>query len=150
MREGWLIPDQTPAKFVAGIMSVEQLPRKNGIHMARKASPPPFRDRVKDFRRVDASELVPNPKNWRIHNDAQRAAYRGLVAELGFAGAELVRELPDGRLMLIDGHMRAEEHGGEALPVLVTDLTEEEADVLLASFDPLAAMAGANQQKLDE
>jgi hypothetical protein len=117
--------------------------------MPRKTDPQPFRDRIKDFRRVDASELVPNPKNWRIHTDAQRAAYRGLVAELGFAGAELVRELPDGRLMLIDGHMRAEEHGNEALPVLVTDLTEDEADVLLASFDPLAAMAGANQEKLD-
>jgi hypothetical protein len=77
--------------------------------MPRKTSPPPFRDRIKDFRRVDASALVPNPKNWRIHTDAQRAAYRSLVAELGFAGAELVRELPDGRLMLIDGHMRAEE-----------------------------------------
>ena len=118
--------------------------------MAKKFDPPPFRDRIKKFRRVQASDLVPNPKNWRIHTDAQRAAYRGLVAELGFAGAELVRELPDGRLMLIDGHMRAEEHGGEPLPVLVTDLTEDEADVLLASFDPLAAMAGANQQKLDE
>ena len=39
----------------------------------------PFHDRIKDFRRVDASDLVPNPKNWRTHNDRQRAAYRGLV-----------------------------------------------------------------------
>lgn len=25
-----------------------------------------IRDRVKDFRRVPASELRPNPKNWRV------------------------------------------------------------------------------------
>jgi ABC-type molybdenum transport system ATPase subunit/photorepair protein PhrA len=118
--------------------------------MPRKKPPALFRDRIKDFRRVPASELLSNPKNWRIHSDAQRNAYRALVAELGFAGAELVRELTDGRLMLIDGHMRKEEHEKQLLPVLVTDLTEEEAGVLIASFDPLAAMAGANQEKLDD
>jgi hypothetical protein len=27
-----------------------------------------IKDRIKDFRRVKASELKPNPKNWRKHS----------------------------------------------------------------------------------
>ncbi len=106
---------------------------------------PAIRDRVVDFRRVPASELVPNPKNWRLHNDAQRRYLHDTLDRVGFAGAELVRRLPDGRLMLIDGHLRAEELGDTPLPVLVTDLTAEEADALLATFDPLARLAGTDQ-----
>lgn len=47
---------------------------------------PAIRDRVVDFRRVPASELLPNPKNWRIHHDAQRAAFRSVVVPDGTSG----------------------------------------------------------------
>src|SRR5438445_1957583 len=67
-----------------------------------------IRDRILGFRRVRASLLRPNPKNWRRHPKAQADALRGLLAEVGYADALLVRELPDGRLMIIDGHLRAE------------------------------------------
>jgi hypothetical protein len=67
------------------------------------------------------------------------------MSSIGFAGAELVRQLPDGRLMLIDGHMRQEELGDAPVPVLVTDLSEQEADALLATFDPLGRLAGTDQ-----
>lgn len=103
-----------------------------------------IKDRVVDFRRVPASALLPNPKNWRVHNDAQRRIFREMLDRIGFAGAELTRELPDGRLMLIDGHMRQEELGDTPLPVLVTDLSEQEADALLATFDPLGRLAGTD------
>jgi hypothetical protein len=36
------------------------------------------------------------------------------------------------------------------VPVLVLDVTEAEADKILATLDPLAAMAEANAEKLDE
>jgi hypothetical protein len=108
-----------------------------------------IRDRVRDFRRVPASSLCPSKFNWRTHPDAQRQALRGLLAEVGFAGAELARELPDGSLELIDGHLRADEMGDRPVPVLVTDLSEAEAKKLLATYDPLGAMAGADADKLD-
>ena len=111
----------------------------------RNATMRSIRDRVTDFRRVPASQLVPNPRNWRLHNDAQRRLFRDMLDTIGFAGAELVRALPDGRLMLIDGHMRQEELGDTPLPVLVTDLTEQEADALLATFDPLGRLAGTDE-----
>src|SRR5271169_1897809 len=86
-----------------------------------------IRDRVKEFRRVRAGELVRNPKNWRRHPKSQVAALRGLLSEIGYAAALLVRELPDGRLMIIDGHMRAATTPEQVVPVLVLDVTEEEA-----------------------
>lgn len=108
-----------------------------------------IRDRIKELRRVPANELLPNPKNWRTHPAKQLDALRGVLAEIGFAGAELARELPDGSLMLIDGHARAEVAGSAVVPVLVLDVDEAEADKILATFDPLGAMAGADTQKLD-
>src|SRR2546426_5451099 len=100
------------------------------------------RDRVLDFRRVRASELVPSPLNWREHPPAQREALRGILEEIGFAGAILARKTPAGLLEVIDGHLRVEELGDQEVPVLVLDVNEEEAKTLLATLDPLAAMAG--------
>jgi hypothetical protein len=105
-------------------------------------------DRIRELRRVWASELVPNPKNWRRHPKEQAAALKGLLAEVGYADALLARELPDGRLMLIDGHLRAETTKRAMVQILVLDVTEAEADKLLLTLDPLVAMAQADQEQV--
>ena len=109
-----------------------------------------IRNRVRSLRMVPASDLKPNPKNWRTHPTAQKDALRGVLAEVGMADACLARELPDGSLMLIDGHLRAETLGDGDVPVLILDVNEAEADKLLATLDPLAAMADSDAAKLDE
>jgi hypothetical protein len=109
-----------------------------------------IRDRIKEFRRVRASVLRPNPRNWRTHPQAQRDALRGVLAEVGYAGALSARELPDGALELIDGHLRAETTPDQEVPVLVLDLSDEESNKLLAVLDPLAAMAEADGQALSD
>jgi len=108
-----------------------------------------IRDRIRELRRVPASELRPNPKNWRTHPQAQADALRGVLAEVGIADAVLARELDDGTLMLLDGHLRVETMGDQILPVLVLDVDEAEGDKVLATLDPLAAMAEADAVKLD-
>ena len=108
-----------------------------------------IRDRIKELRRVPASELRPNPKNWRTHPTAQLDALRGVLSEVGYAGASLARELPDGSLMLIDGHARAEVSGNAMVPVLILDVTEAEADKILATYDTLGGMATADAERLD-
>jgi len=55
-----------------------------------------IRDRIKELRRVPASELIPNPKNWRVHPTAQQDALRGVLAEVGYADALIARETPAG------------------------------------------------------
>jgi hypothetical protein len=109
-----------------------------------------LRDRVTELRRVPASELLADPRNWRTHPKAQHDALKGVLEEVGFADAVLARELDDGSLMLIDGHLRAETAGDEVIPVLIIDVTEEEAGKLLATLDPMAAMADADSEKLRE
>jgi len=109
-----------------------------------------IRDRITDFRRVPASSLHPNPKNWRTHNARQRNVLKGILAEIGYADALLARELPDGSLQLIDGHLRAETTPNQKVPVLILDLNDAEADKLLATLDPLAALAGTDQTMLDD
>jgi DNA modification methylase len=106
------------------------------------------KDRIKELRRVKASELLPNPKNWRSHPVNQQDALRGLLAEIGFADALIARETPDG-LMLIDGHLRAETMAEGMVPVLVLDVTEQEADKILATLDPLASMAVRDSSALE-
>ena len=108
------------------------------------------RDRIKELRRVKASQLRPHPRNWRTHPRSQRDALRGILAEIGYADALLARELPDGSLELIDGHLRAETTPDVEVPVLVLDLDEQEAAKLLALHDPLAELAGANDDVLAE
>lgn len=98
---------------------------------------------------VKASELRPHPQNWRRHPSFQQSVMREVLAEIGFAGAVLARETPDG-LQIIDGHLRAEVSGDTQVPVLVLDVDEAEAKKLLLTFDPLGAMAEANNEVLTE
>ena len=100
-----------------------------------------IRDRIKELRRVPAGELRPNPRNWRLHPPQQQDALRGVLSEVGYADALLARELADGTLMLIDGHLRAETTPDAVVPVLILDVDESEADKILLTHDPLAGMA---------
>lgn len=107
-----------------------------------------IRDRIQEFRRVPASELIPNESNWREHPQFQVEAMKGVLEEIGFAGAHLTYKREDGALVLIDGHLRHELCGDHAVPVLVTDLTEDEAKKLLLVFDPISQLASMNEDKL--
>lgn len=109
-----------------------------------------FRDRIRELRRVPAETLRRHPLNWRKHPPGQRRALEAALSELGFADALVARELADGSLELIDGHLRAETAAGGAVPVLVVDLSDEEARKLLAVLDPLAGMAEADGDVLRE
>lgn len=109
-----------------------------------------IRNRIVGLRAVKAKDLLPDPDNPRTHPKAQKEAMRGLFDEIGWADTLKARELPDGRLMLIDGHMRAEMNPDEDVPVLVLDVDEAEAKKLLATLDPIRNMAGVQKEKLAE
>jgi hypothetical protein len=74
---------------------------------------------------------------------------RGLLAEIGYAGAVIARETSDG-LMLIDGQLRSEIGADEQIPVLVLDVTEDEANKILATFDSVGDSAGADPEQLSK
>jgi len=95
------------------------------------------------------AELAENPRNWRRHPDAQLAALSDVIGEVGWAGACLFNERT-GRL--IDGHARrkvAMKNGVEKVPLLVVDVDEATEAKILATLDPLSAMARADKAAID-
>jgi hypothetical protein len=106
----------------------------------------PIRNRIKAHRRVRAGDLVPHEFNFLTHPDAQRAALEALYREVGFARSLLAYELPDGRLKLIDGHLRRDMDPHMEVDVEVLDVSDDEARTLLLSIDPLAGLAQQQEQ----
>ena len=109
-----------------------------------------LRNRILRHVRVRAGDLVPHELNPRVHTDVQRRALEQLYEEIGFARSLLAYPLPDGRLKLIDGHLRASMTPDEELDVEVVDVNDEEARALLLAIDPLAQLAGYDSAVLDE
>lgn len=107
-----------------------------------------FRDRIVELRRVPARELRQNPKNFRTHDARQRNAMEGILVEVGWSGATVAFEDESG-LVLLDGHLRSDIADEEPVPVLVTDLTPEEAAKVLAAYDALGSLAALDATALD-
>ena len=108
-----------------------------------------LRNRIKEHRLIRAGDLAPHPMNWRGHPEEQRDVLRALYEEVGFSRSLLAFELPDGRLQLIDGHLRRELTPDAFVTVEVLDVDEEEARKLLLSMDPVAGLATADGATLD-
>ena len=90
---------------------------------------------------ADPAELVANPYNWRQHPLHQRQALRELLGRVGWVQQVVVNQTTG---HLVDGRLRAQlamEEGAPAVPVLYVELTDEEERLVLASLDPLAALA---------
>jgi len=98
---------------------------------------------------VDSTELLQNDKNWRRHGGAQRDAFDSLLQKVGIAGAVVAYPSArnNGRLTLIDGAMRTEAIQ-EEIPTLILDVTDEEADLLLLSYDRISAAANEDTTSL--
>ena len=92
-----------------------------------------------------ASDLAQNPANWRTHPSSQRKALEAVIKEVGWAGAVLYNESTG---HIIDGHLRREIAKRDRIPVLIGSWTEEQERLILATFDPIAAMAQADKDKL--
>jgi hypothetical protein len=115
-----------------------------------KQKPTDYRNRIKALEYVNSADLVAHPGNWREHPAAQAEALKGVLSEVGIAGALLAyrSERQGGALVVIDGHLR-KDAAPQQWPVLILDVDDAEADYLLAVVDPLAAMAVADAGALD-
>ena len=115
-----------------------------------KQKPTDYRNRIKALEYVNSADLVAHPGNWREHPAAQAEALKGVLSEVGIAGALLAyrSERQGGALVVIDGHLR-KDAAPQRWPVLILDVDDAEADYILATHDPLAAMATADAGALD-
>jgi len=88
-------------------------------------------------------ELADNPRNWKKHPENQTQALASVLADVGWAGALLYNEHPDCQ-RLVDGHARnklALKQGADRVPVLIGRWTPQQEALILATLDPLAALA---------
>src|SRR4051794_35154847 len=106
----------------------------------------PIRNRIMDHRRGRAGDLIPHELNFRLHPEVQKEALQSLYREVGFAPSLLAYELPNGRLKLLDGHLRRDLDPDMLVDVEVLDVNDDEARALLLSIDPLAALAETQEQ----
>jgi hypothetical protein len=110
-----------------------------------------------------AGQFLGNEANWRIHPAAQQEALRRVIGhEVGWVAPVIVnmrrsRKWPVGQRgveTMLDGHERVQlairKSEDEPVPTIWVDLTPDEERLVLATFDPLAAMAVTDTGKLTE
>ncbi len=108
-----------------------------------------------------AGDLLANERNWRIHGKPQQNALSAVLGNVGWVQQIIVNKRSDpswgsrqGIETVVDGHLRVElalsQSEDTEVPVIYVDLTEEEEALILASFDPIAAMAAADREQLGD
>jgi len=104
-----------------------------------------WRNRIVGHGEEEAEQLLANPKNWRIHPKAQQDALEGVLKTVGWVQNVIVNQRTG---FVVDGHARVAMAitAGEKVPVVYVDLSEEEEALILATLDPLAAMAATDEE----
>lgn len=109
-----------------------------------------WKNRIVGTGEEEPEQLLANPHNWRKHTGSQRDAIRGSLNTVGWVQQILVNRRSG---FVIDGHARIEEaitKHEKTVPVVYVDLDPEEEALVLASLDPISAMATRDQEALDE
>lgn len=111
---------------------------------------PAIRDRIVKQARMKPEDLKANALNWRTHSPAQRAVLDGVLDEVGWVQGVILNRRTGN---LVDGHLRVEqalERGEAKIPVTIIDVSEAEEAKILATFDPIGALAGTDGRTLKE
>jgi site-specific DNA-methyltransferase (adenine-specific)/site-specific DNA-methyltransferase (cytosine-N4-specific) len=110
----------------------------------------PYRIRITGYATKPASAFQFNPANWRRHGADQREALRLMLGQVGWVQG-VIENVRTGNL--IDGHARIEEalrdDPESLIPFMQVDLSVAEEKAVLATLDPIAAMAEVDQAALD-
>lgn len=112
--------------------------------------PTSYRNRIVGYGEESIDQVQFNPKNWRIHPQGQQDALHGVLSEVGWVQNVIVNRNTGN---LIDGHARvmlADRNEEKTVPVTYVDLSESEEALILASLDPIAALAATDKEKLEE
>jgi|GEM_PF-1952940 len=101
-------------------------------------------NRIVGYGDEDPEQLLANPYNYRIHPSYQQEAVSAVLGEVGWIKHVTVNSLTG---HIVDGHLRVMEaikKGEKSVPVKYVELTETEELEVLATFDPIKALAQKN------
>ena len=107
-----------------------------------------WRNRIVGSGTEAPERLAANPANWRVHPRHQRDALAGSLDTVGWVAQVLVNRQTG---YVVDGHARvalALARKEASVPVLYVDLSPDEERLVLATFDPIGALAGADGERL--
>jgi hypothetical protein len=124
--------------------------RAGQISVTGKVPPAPWRNRIVGVGEEAPDQLLANPQNWRTHPAPQRDALRGSLSDVGWVQQVMVNRRTG---FVVDGHARLEEALSRhelTVPVLYVDLDPDEEALVLATLDPIGAMATTNGARLAE
>src|SRR5215207_4082862 len=107
-----------------------------------------WRNRIVAEADVPARDLVPTPRNWRTHPKLQQIALADVLDQVGWVQKVIVNRTTG---HLVDGHLRVglALKANDTVPVSYVELTEAEEALILATFDPIGAMATTDPALLD-
>lgn len=108
-----------------------------------------WKNRIVRTSNISPEKLTANPKNWRSHPKHQREALKAVLDEVGWVQQVIVNKTTG---LIIDGHLRvamAIERNEKKIPVNYVELNEEEEALILATIDPIAAMANIDSENLN-
>ena len=110
----------------------------------------PLRNRIVGAGLEAPDQLLSNPRNWRLHPKEQQDALEGVLETVGWTQQVVVNRTTG---FMVDGHLRvalALRRGESEIPVSYVELSEAEEALILATFDPIGAMAVTDEKLLDE
>lgn len=109
-----------------------------------------WRNRITGTGEEAPDQLLANPANWRLHPRNQQTALAGALDTVGWVQQVMVNQRTG---FVVDGHARvalAISRNGPTVPVLYVDLSPEDEAVVLATLDPIGAMATTDEAKLND
>ncbi|MFN7927117.1 MAG: DNA methylase [Blastocatellia bacterium] len=113
---------------------------------AKKASATPsnqWRDRKTKTVRMRVGDVLAHPMNPKLHPDVQNTPLRALLDEVGQVDdlKAYYSARNGGKLTFFDGHARQMLDPNQEWNIDVYDLTDEEADLVVLTFDPIGYQA---------
>ena len=114
------------------------------------AKPQAWQNRIVGEGVESPTQLLANPSNWRIHPKHQQDALTAVLDKVGWVQRVIVNKRTQ---HIVDGHLRvslAISRNETSVPVVYVDLSEQEELAVLATIDPLSAMAATDSAKLAE
>jgi len=109
-----------------------------------------FENRIIGSGMEKLDNILFNPKNWRVHPKIQQDAMLEILKKVGWVQEVIINQRTGN---LVDGHLRcqlASREGESEIPVKYVDLSEEEEELVLATYDPIGMMAKKDTQKFED
>ena len=109
-----------------------------------------WRNRITRYGEEAPDQLLAHELNFRIHPKAQQDALKEVLHRVGLVQNVIISERTG---KCLDGHLRIQMAISEnqpTIPITYVDVEPEEEALILASIDPLSAMAGTDTEKLTD